>query len=228
MVALLSLMKRDAVDRVADALLAVRQAGIGQQAGAMARARHRGTRAPSPRRRRHSARCARRAAPARRPGPRSGRRHRAGHVARMRHPAARCPFAACLARNRDHPRRARAQPRGHRARVRRRRSRPPPDRRGSAGRRSPAWRHGVARHVAVAVEVVGAEIEHRRGIEADGGESLQHVGRHFQHVDAVIAAAAASASAAGAEIAARRHRRARRRPGCAPAARWWWTCRWCR
>ena len=36
------------------------------------------------------------------------------------------------------------------------------------------------------VEVIHAEIEHCRDIEADRRESLQHIGRHFQHVDAVI------------------------------------------
>ena len=50
----------------------------------------------------------------------------------------------------------------------------------------------IAGHVAVAVDVVGAEIEHRRRIEAERGESLQHVGRHLQHVDRRRPAAAAA------------------------------------
>ena len=63
---------------------------------------------------------------------------------------------------------------------------------------------GIARHVAMAVEMVGAEIEHRRRIEAQSRESLQHVGGHFEHVHSVIVAAAAAT--------------ARRARDCAPAA----------
>jgi hypothetical protein len=48
------------------------------------------------------------------------------------------------------------------------------------------FRHCVTGHVAMAINVVNAEIEHRRGIEANRHESLQHVGRHFQDVDPVV------------------------------------------
>ena len=41
----------------------------------------------------------------------------------------------------------------------------------------------VARHVAVAVQMVRAEIEHRRRAEPQGGQALQHVARHFQNID---------------------------------------------
>ena len=44
----------------------------------------------------------------------------------------------------------------------------------------------VAGHVAVAVQVVGRKIQHGCDIEAEGGDSLQHVAGHFKHVDAVI------------------------------------------
>ena len=60
-------------------------------------------------------------------------------------------------------------------------------------RSSLVWRSKIARfasrvtgHVAMAIDMVRAEIEHCRRIEANGRESLQHVGRHFQHIDAVV------------------------------------------
>ena len=64
---------------------------------------------------------------------------------------------------------------------------------------------GIAGHVAVAVEMVGAEVEHRRRIEAERCDSLQHVGGHFQHVDPVMGQQR-QRQGGGAEIAARRDR----------------------
>ena len=66
-----------------------------------------------------------------------------------------------------------------------------------------ALRRGIAGHVAMAIDMVGAEVEHRRRIEAERGESLQHVGGHFQHVDAVVWQQR-QRQRGGAEIAARR------------------------
>ncbi len=48
------------------------------------------------------------------------------------------------------------------------------------------FRHCVTGHVAMAIDVVQAEIEHGCRIEANSDESLQHVGRHFQHIDPVV------------------------------------------
>ena len=45
----------------------------------------------------------------------------------------------------------------------------------------------IARHVAVAVEMVGREVEQHRGVEAQMRHALEHVARHLEHVDAVVA-----------------------------------------
>ena len=44
----------------------------------------------------------------------------------------------------------------------------------------------VTRHVAMTIEMIRAEIQHHRGIEAERGESLQHIGRHFENVATVV------------------------------------------
>ena len=69
----------------------------------------------------------------------------------------------------------------------------------------------------MAVEMIGAEVEHRRRIEAQACDSLQHVGGHFQHVDAVVRQQR-QRQRRRAEIAARRRPAARQPPGYAPAA----------
>jgi hypothetical protein len=49
-----------------------------------------------------------------------------------------------------------------------------------------ALRRDVPHHVAVTIEMIRAEIEHRRGIEAESGDSLQHVGRHLKHICSAV------------------------------------------
>ena len=48
-------------------------------------------------------------------------------------------------------------------------------------------RRGIARHVAMPVQVVRADVQQRRRIEAQGLQPLQHVGRHLKHIHAVVA-----------------------------------------
>ena len=71
----------------------------------------------------------------------------------------------------------------------------------------PAFGGGVAFHTAMAVQVVGADVEQYGDIEGDGVHQLELVGRQLQHVGAV-APEGLQRQRRGAEVAADRHRAA--------------------
>ena len=167
----------DPADR-GDALLAVRQSGKAAQATRDLAARH-----PEHAGDRGSGGGILRIV---RAGQRGRILHRQDHAVGVAQHAPVAPHVSRLmARDGEHPRRPAAQPVCHRARVvvidthQRKivRGLPIEDQ---------TFRRDVSRHVAVAIQMIHAEIEHRRDIEAECGESLQHVGGHLEDVGPAV------------------------------------------
>ena len=82
-------------------------------------------------------------------------------------------------RNRHHPRRQTGTHlRGHRIILAQHR-----DVIGPLTREDSSLRSGIAFHVPMAVQVIGAEVQHNSYVEAQSCDSLQHVRRHFEGID---------------------------------------------
>ena len=54
---------------------------------------------------------------------------------------------------------------------------------GPLTREDSSLRSGIAFHVPMAVQVIGAEVQHNSYVEAQSCDSLQHVRRHFEGID---------------------------------------------
>ena len=227
LVALLSLMKQHAAD-AADLLQPVRQAGKGRERGGHLGRRDAQEHAPRRWRRARSGCCAGRAASRCRRDRRTGRAARP----RARGRRARCPRRTSRGRRASAPRRCRPscgwRAAGARQMSRHQSSSSPTMAVLARPGHQPRLEGGVVLHGAVAVEVVGRDVEQDADASAPASASARSGRRTSRCTWTAAVRRRRERQHARADVAAHLRVPAGLAAGCARSAPWWWTCRWCR